>query len=128
MTTLKHTIVFPLLAIALTGCASPDTTRREMTSWEGRPVKEPVGCARSTADVRRQAFLHLVWRGAQGSVAVPDVSTNARAPTRGTGYHMSQTQTYCERVAQVDEEAAAVIQSITWEGNGCSGFERKEWA
>src|SRR5207249_547104 len=96
MTTLKHTIVFPLLAIALTGCASPDTTRREMTSWEGRPVKEPVGCARSTADVRRQAFLHLVWRGAQGSVAVPDVSTNARAPTRGTGYHMSQTQTYCE--------------------------------
>jgi hypothetical protein len=40
------------------------------------------------------------------------------------GYHMTQTPAYCERVAQVDE--AGVVQHVTWDGNGCTGFGRKE--
>jgi hypothetical protein len=38
---------------------------------------------------------------------------------------MSETRVYCERVAQVDE-AGALVQHITWDGNGCVGFGRKE--
>jgi hypothetical protein len=41
------------------------------------------------------------------------------------GYHMSETRVYCERVAQVDD-SEALVQHITWDGNGCVGFGRKE--
>ena len=127
MWTIKHTILFSLLVAALAGCASPETTRREMASWEGRPVKELIaawGVPDRQQMFEGKRFYTWVWRGAQGTVAVPDVSTKALAPTRGVGYHMSEGQAYCERVAQVDEEAA-VVQHITWEGNGCAGFGRK---
>jgi hypothetical protein len=128
MRTIKHPILFPLLVTVVAGCASPDTTRREMASWEGRPVKELIaawGVPDRQQMFEGKRFYTWVWRGAQGSVAVPDASTKTAAPTRGMGYHMSETQVYCERVAQVDE-AAAIVQHITWDGNGCVGFGRKE--
>jgi hypothetical protein len=127
MSTIKYAILFPVLVTALAGCTSAETTRREMASWEGRPVKELIA-AWGVPD-RQQMFegrryYTWVWRGAQGSVAVPDVDTKSETPTRGMGYHMSEIQGYCERVAQVDE-AAAVVQHMTWDGNGCAGFGKK---
>jgi len=125
MSTFKHVVFVPLMATVMTGCSSPETTRVEMTSWEGRPVKELIA-AWGIPDRRQtfegKLFYTWVWQGAQGAVAVPDVSTKAGAPTRGMGYHMSETQGYCERVAQVDE--AAIVQRMTWEGNACRGFGR----
>lgn len=128
MRTIKHAILFPLLVTALAGCASRDTTRADMASWEGRPVKELIaawGVPDRQQVFEGKRFYTWVWRGTQGSVAVPDVSTKAEAPTRGMGYHMSETQAYCERVAQVDE-AGALVQQITWNGNGCVGFGKKQ--
>jgi hypothetical protein len=93
MRTIRHTILLPLLATAMAGCASPETTRREMASWEGRPVKELIaawGVPDRQQMFEGKRFYTWVWRGAQGSVAVPDVSTQAGAPTRGMGYHMSR--------------------------------------
>ena len=127
MQAIEHTILFLLLVSALTSCASPEATRREMASWEGRPVKDLVaawGVPDRQQMFEGKRFYTWVWRGAQGSVAVPDVSTKAETPTRGMGYHMTQTPAYCERVAQVDE--AGVVQHVTWDGNGCTGFGRKE--
>ena len=126
MRTIKHAILFALLVTLLASCASPETTRKEMASWEGRPVKELLaawGIPDRQQMFEGKRFYTWVWRGTQSSVAVPDVSSNAQAPTRGMGYHMSETQAYCERVAQVDE---GVVQHITWDGNGCTGFGRKE--
>jgi len=123
----KHTILVALLVAAMAGCASPETTRREMASWEGRPVAELIaawGIPDRQQTFEGKRFYAWVWRGAQGAVAVPDVSTKAATPTRGTGYHMNETQGYCERVAQVDDEK--VVQRITWDGNGCTQFGRKE--
>ena len=127
MDAIKHTILFLLLVGTLASCASPEATRREMASWDGRPVKELIaawGIPDRQQVFEGKRFYTWVWRGAQGSVAVPDVSTKAETPTRGTGYHMTQAQAYCERVAQVDE--AQVVQHVTWDGNGCAGFGRKE--
>jgi hypothetical protein len=125
---IKRTMLFSLLVSAVAGCASPETTRREMASWEGRPVKELIaawGIPDRQQMFEGKRFYTWVWRGAQGSVAVPDVSTKAEGPTRGMGYHMSETQAYCERVAQIDE-GEAIVQHMTWEGNGCAGFGRKQ--
>jgi len=123
----EHTIFFVLLAGALVSCASPEATRKEMASWEGRPVKELIaawGVPDRQQVFEGKHFYTWVWRGTQGSVAVPDVSTKSETPTRGMGYHMTQGQAYCERVAQVDE--AEVVQHVAWDGNGCTGFGRKE--
>lgn len=100
---IKRTMLFSLLASAVAGCASPETTRSERASWEGRPVKELIaawGIPDRQQMFEGKRFYTWVWRGAQGSVAVPDVSTKAEGPTRGMGYHMTETQAYCERVAQ----------------------------
>jgi hypothetical protein len=77
MSAIKHTILFPLLLTALAGCASPETTRTEMASWEGRPVKELIaawGVRDRQQMFEGKRFYTWVSRGAQGSVAVPDAT------------------------------------------------------
>jgi hypothetical protein len=117
------------LIALLVGCAtSPETVRKEMASWEGRPVKELIaswGMPDRQQTFEGKRYYTWVYRTTQGVVAVPDMSTNSNmGPTRGMGQHMTGGPAYCDRVAQVNDEG--VVEHVTWEGNSCGGFGKKQ--
>src|SRR5215831_1990735 len=115
------------LVLALGACGSAKMTREDMESWNGRSFDELVqawGVPGRQQSFEGKRYYFWAWRGTQGSMSVPDVGGAPSTLGKGTGYHTESTRAFCDRTAQVSD--AGVVEHITWDGNACGRYRRRD--